>query len=134
MKDVANGYLHLEGDFDGYSDVALFKLPNGRRVVAVVNTFCGPDCMQDMYFLEPTADGWSDRTKEVFAIPRETIVAAYRAHGLALPDDPNATPPYLVSLPEKGRTITVYAHLEETNKDVDLLALELRGDRFAPTR
>jgi hypothetical protein len=44
IEDIKNGYLRLEGPWEGWAEIALFKRTGGGYIVAHAENGCGPAC------------------------------------------------------------------------------------------
>ena len=50
-EDAKNGYLRLEGAWEGWAEIALFRKSNREVVIAVEEVGCGPECSGAAQFL-----------------------------------------------------------------------------------
>ncbi|MFT3744609.1 MAG: hypothetical protein QM785_10000 [Pyrinomonadaceae bacterium] len=66
IEDIKNGYLRLEGSWEGWADISLFKRTNGSYLVTQAEIDCGPACTGFVKFWSVTNGKWSDVTKSVF--------------------------------------------------------------------
>ncbi len=107
IEDVNNGYLRLEGAWEGWSEIAIFKKAGGSYLVAVSQTGCGPGCSGEVMFLTYTNGRWSDVTRTVF------------------PADPFNSEGYF-ELPRTGTTVKLKCGAD--NEGLELEPGECRGD------
>ena len=66
VEDVKNGYLYLEGMWEGWAEIALFRKADGTYLVAVSQVGCGPGCAGDLMFLAYEKGRWTNVTRRVF--------------------------------------------------------------------
>jgi hypothetical protein len=66
IEDLKNGYLYLEGMWEGWAEIALFKKADGTYLVAFSQVGCGPGCEGDIMFLTYNRGDWTNVTKQVF--------------------------------------------------------------------
>ncbi len=130
IQDVKNGYLRLEGDWEGFSEIALFRQPNGTPLIVVTNAECGPGCSQSTYFLEFQDGKWVNRQTELFPLTRQQVVAEYRKSGQKTIEDFGDDLPYLIMLPRAGRVIKVIVQPEFTETEQIIMAFELKDGIF----
>lgn len=111
-EDVANGYLKLEGMWEGWVEIAIFKKADGTYLVAVSQVGCGPGCEGGLMFLSHNKGRWTDVTDEVF------------------PADPFSADGYF-QLPRTGTTIRLLCGAD--NEGLDLEPGECRGESVLGT-
>lgn len=110
VKDVKNGYLRLEGNWEGYAEVALWSNKSQQEILGVVQTICAPVCVQNIHFVKREGRQWLDVTRK--ALPQLTDrMLLERYNVLKQKDDENYTEsdmlPFLYVLPRIGTTINV---------------------------
>jgi len=66
VKDIRNGFLRIQGAWEGWMEIALFRRPDGSDIIAVFTASCGPGCSTEKRFLELKGGAWSEVTKKVF--------------------------------------------------------------------
>lgn len=130
VRDIANGYLKVQGHWEGFGEIALFRMTDPRRrLLGVTKASCGPACTQEIHFLEYYDGSWVERTKRILPeIPKARIAEQYRK--LKHPEDPDdwgEDVPVLYLLPRNGTTIKVVVQPQFTKKEIVLF--ELRFDR-----
>lgn len=105
VKDIKNGYLKIEGAFEGYVEVALFRKKDRSAILLVGNTYCGPVCGTDLKAFEYIENELKDVTKTVMPkLTEDQVRAEYRRKV----KDPNAEMvSYIFELPRKGRTVKI---------------------------
>ncbi|HMT07297.1 MAG TPA: hypothetical protein PKA82_04780 [Pyrinomonadaceae bacterium] len=107
IEDIKNGYLRLEGPWEGWADIALFKRTNGSYIVGQAETGCGPACTGSIKFWSVANGKWSDFTKSVFAELKDAE-AAKLFNTIRSADDETATTDnfsFYYLLPREGTTI-----------------------------
>ena len=124
VEDIKNGYLRLEGLWEGWAEVAIFKKTNGKYIVGAANTECGPVCGSTVLFYSYENKKWSDVTAKVFPeITDAQIKAAYKRHKTNEDDEPGL----VYELPRIGKTITVRT---DGGKDIVFFELTWNGTKF----
>jgi len=129
VRDVANGYLRLEGAWEGFTEVALFRAADGGSLLVTAMAECGPLCRQSVLAFALRDGALVDVTADVFPPLGPDRLAAAWARARR-PDDPDLEVEdlgALVRLPRHGTTIRVVVPAEVAGREVDLL--ELRWDR-----
>lgn len=66
VKDIRNGFLRIQGAWEGWMEIALFRRPDGSDIIAVFTASCGPVCSIEKRFLELKGGAWADVTKKIF--------------------------------------------------------------------
>lgn len=131
INDARNGYLRIEGDWEGFAEIALFKKPDRTYLIAVSDVQFGPGPDQRLYFLEYRNDQWTDRTREVLpAISNEAIAAAYMSKKAPGDEDFGQDVPHIYLLPRVGTTITIVTAPGLIERNITLLELKWTGSRF----
>lgn len=133
-QDTANGYLRLEGGWEGWAEVALFRRKNREAVIGVVYVGCGPACGGAAQFLTYRNGEWTDATADVMPeIGDEDILAAYNRIKTA--DDDSHTledMPYTYwAMPRKGTTVALHVGDASASSDRVLMKFAWNGERFA---
>jgi hypothetical protein len=131
VRDVANGYLRLEGAWEGFTEVALFRTADGASLLVVARAECGPLCEQTVRAFAARAGGLVEVTEEVLPpVAPDRLAAAWDR--LRQPGDPDLEGEdlaVLLLLPRFGTTIRVVVPPEVAGREVTLL--ELRWNRSA---
>lgn len=136
--DYQNGrlekwFLRLEGAWEGWAEIALFRKTNREVVLAVEEVGCGPECSGAVQFLTYKNGKWTDVTDELMPnLSDEDILAAYlrvktkddEMH--SLDDVPNV---YWV-LPQKGTTIKMVLGDESASNGKTLMSFNWNGSKF----
>lgn len=133
-QDLKNGYLRLEGDWEGWAEIALFRKANREEaVIAVEEVGCGPECSGTAQFLTYKNGKWSDVTAQVMPqFDDEDILAAYNrvktkdAEEHMLDDMPSV----YWQLPQKGTTVKLLLGDESESNGKTLLRFTWNGERF----
>jgi len=66
IEDVKNGYLRLEGPWEGWAEIALFRKSGGGYIVGHAESGCGPACSGSVKFWSVNGSKWTNITKSVF--------------------------------------------------------------------
>lgn len=131
INDARNGYLRVEGAWEGYTEIALFRKPDRAALIAVSDVHFGPGPEQRLRFLEYTNSRWTDRTREVMPeVSASAIAAAYRAKKRPVDEDFGDDVPHLYLLPRMGTTITVVVAPGFTQRGMTLMELRWKDGRF----
>lgn len=105
IKDKKNGYLKIEGAFEGWVEVVLFRRRDGSAVVLVGENTCGPVCGTDLSAYE-LVDGKLEKiTAKVFPkITEDEVRGKFRRNR----NDPNAEMvSFVYVLPRYGMSIKI---------------------------
>lgn len=127
IRDDRNGYLRLESsNWEGWSEIAIFKKTDGKYVIGISNVGCGPVCSSANLFFEYENGNWTDVTDAVWPITDEHLKAAYARHKITEDDEPGL----VYELPRVGRKIQ-----GRTDGDREIVFFELtwNGSKFALT-
>lgn len=133
IEDVKNGYLKLEGAWEGWAEIALFKKKDGSYLIAQAESGCGPACEGFIKFFTYKAGKWTDVTKQVFPMPTESQVkAAFKAKKINTKDGLSN---YFL-LPQDGTTVKIACNMcenGETSGEPDLILMEFtwNGENFS---
>jgi hypothetical protein len=105
IKDTKNGYLKIEGAFEGWIEVALFRRRNGSAVVVVGENTCGPVCGTDLSAYELIEGKLQNITEKVLPkITEDEVREIFRRNR----KDPNAEMvSFLYVLPRYGMRIKI---------------------------
>ncbi len=132
-QDLKNGYLRLEGGWEGWAEIALFRKKNREAVIAVELVECGPACGGVTQFLTYKNGKWADVTAIVMPeLEDADILAAYNrvktrkddAHSL---DDMPYT--YWI-LPQKDTSLKLVSGDPGESEGKMLLIFKWDGERF----
>ncbi len=127
VQDLRNGYLELEGAWEGNAQVALWTGRGGQRLLGVVQTDCGPVCHQTLYFLKRQNGRWVDVTRTTFSPPSSAVLLGYFRTASRNTRRPGEdTPPFLYTLPRVGTAIEVV--VDPTFTDHPTVLTRLRFD------
>lgn len=126
IEDVKNGFLRLEGDWEGWAEFALFKKTDGSYLVASNFVGCGPACDSTLFFYENKNGKWIDVTAEVFEAPDDDEVKA--AFKRVKSDDTLHSLFY--SLPRKGTDITLECSMCKGDEDLLLFTYRWKSPKF----
>ncbi|MBS1792661.1 MAG: hypothetical protein JSS81_02335 [Acidobacteria bacterium] len=135
IEDVKNGYLKLEGAWEGWSEIALFKRRDGGYLVAETSVGCGPACVGGLKLSTYTNGKWTDVTKQFQPVFTDAeAFAAYKSKGGD--DDEIKSGADLGSyylLPRAGRTVKIACNEcggSGDGEDFVFLEFEWNGDKF----
>lgn len=131
IEDRKNGYLRLEGAWEGWAEIALFKKKDGSYLVAQAESGCGPACLGFIKFFTYKTGKWKDVTAEVFpALTEAQIEKAFADH--KLDTEENSTAYYFV-LPQQGTTVKMACNQcsDAGNPHFTLLEFIWNGEKFA---
>ena len=135
VEDTKNGYLRLEGAWEGWAEIALFKKADGSYLVAQTETGCGPACGGSIKFFTYNAGKWADVTKQVF--PALSTTAVRQAFVAKKMNPADGTESYFL-LPRVGTTIKMACNMCEIpnaapggEEDTTLLEFTWNGAKFA---
>jgi hypothetical protein len=105
VKDTSNGYLKIEGAFDGYIEVALFRRKDGTAVLLIGTTYCGPVCGTDLEAKEYKKGTWFDLADKILPkLTEDRVRAKFRKDR----KDPQAEMiSYIYELPRNGTVIKI---------------------------
>ncbi len=135
IRDIKNGYLRIEGAWEGYTEIALFRNPDRSALIAITNVSFGPGPEQKIYFLIYDGKAWIDKTKEVFArVPQSQIAAAYKKKKDREDEDYGEAVPHVYRLPRTGTTIRVVTAPGFAAAEITLAELKWVNGRFEIAR
>jgi len=105
-EDVKNGFLEIqEPAVEGWAEVAIFKKTDGKYIVGISQTGCGPSCAGDVIFLSYEKGNWQEITGQVFPeITEAQVNAAYKRNKVG---KDNQSGQLVYQLPRTGTTIKV---------------------------
>lgn len=128
VEDIKNGYLKIEGAFEGWIEVALFRKKNGQAILLIGENTCGPACGTELYAFESVKGKMMNVSKKVLPkITEDDVVKQFRH----VKKDPEAEMiSYLYVLPQYGTTIKI------TNDESGELIYEIKweNDKFVIVR
>ncbi len=130
IEDVRNGYLRLEGAWEGWAEIALFKKKDGTYLIAHSETGCGPACSGFVKFYTYSKGNWTDVTSAVFEEPTETeIEKIFKAKKLDIEE--SGTDVYYL-LPRVGTTVKLACNMckDDGEPDFTLSSFEWTGETF----
>lgn len=132
VEDLKNGYLKIEGAFEGYIEAALFRKKDKTPVLVISNTSCGPVCNSAVRASTYQNGKMVDITEEILLRPSEPeINAIYNRKKKAGDDDyGNYAVPLVYELPRIGWTITVKADNTFAPSDITIFKLDFKNDKF----
>ncbi len=109
VEDIKNGYLKIEGAWEGWAEIALFKKKDGSYLIAQAESGCGPACEGFIKFFTFKNGKWTDVTEQVFPnLSEEQIKQAFTAKNV----DPEETGlSHYFLLPQKGTTVKMACNM-----------------------
>lgn len=132
IEDVKNGYLRLEGPWEGWAEIALFELNSGGYLIAEANSGCGPACEGSLRFWTYRAGRWTDVSKNYpFEFTADDAMKGFLARGGKSEfGDDEEIPTYFL-LPREGRTIKVACNMcNDAEGDFVIFEYEWNGAKF----
>ena len=112
MEDLKNGFLKLEGTWEGWAEIALFKKTDGSYLIAEMRADCGPGCEGHLRFFTYKNSKWNDVTYDYLPKYGEIAMAfnqkrpkGTRAANVAGDDTEGFS--FLYQLPRVGRSIKI---------------------------
>lgn len=129
IEDTKNGYLKLEGAWEGWAEIALFKKKDGSYLIAHAESGCGPVCDGFIKFYTYKAGKWTDVTDKVFPSLTEAQVKKAFADK-KIDTSENGLNSYFL-LPRNGTTVKLACNecSEEAN-DFVLMEFTWNGEKF----
>ncbi len=133
IEDTKNGFLRLEGAWEGWAEIALFRKTNREAVIAVEQVGCGPACDGALQFLIYKNGKWTDATANVLPqLEDEDILAAYNRLKPAKGDEHSLEdmPATYWVLPQKGTTIKLVVGDASESEGKTLMSFNWNGNKF----
>ncbi len=130
-EDIKNGYLNLEGAWEGWAEIALFKKKDGSYLIAQAESGCGPACEGFIKFFTFKSGKWTNVTKQVFPNLSETqIKQAFITKKVDLEE--NGLSHYFV-LPQQGTTVKMACNMcnNGDGEHFTLMEFTWNGDKFS---
>lgn len=134
IEDKRNGYLRLEGPWEGWAEIALFKKKDGSYIVGHAETGCGPACSGFVKFYTFAGGKWTDVTSQVFDEPSDDeVIAILKSNKIDIAE--SGTDVYYV-LPRIGTTLKMACNMcrEGGSSDVVLTSFRWNGAKFAAVK
>ncbi len=131
-KDIRNGFLRIQGAWEGWMEIALFRGTGGGDIIAVFTASCGPVCSTEKRFLELKGGAWADVTKKIFPeIAPERMKAVFEKKMKGKQYDKEAMA-VNYRLPRYGTTIKIIVDpsVYEGSGEVPLFNIEWRNGGF----
>lgn len=126
----------IEGTWDGWAEIALFKKTDGSYIIAQADSGCGPACSGFVKFRAFKAGKWSDVTKSVFTEPSEKDVAKHFNATKPASDETASDEgmPFYYNLPRSGKILKVACNecsqVDDGNYDFTIFSYEWNGMKF----
>ncbi len=134
IEDIKNGYLKLEGAWEGWAEIALFRKNDWSYIIAQAENGCGPACDGFVKFWTYKSGKWTEITAQIFPeISQKTAAKAFNAKKPANEEsaDENGFPFYYL-LPRQGRTLKIACNecTQSGAEDFVFLEYEWNGSKF----
>ncbi len=133
IEDIKNGYLRLEGAWEGWSEIVLFKKTDGSYIIAESKTGCGPGCEGSLKFQTFKNNKWTDVTKEVWTdISFKEAVKVFNSRkqdGIEPAEENDFSFYYL--LPRYGKTLKIACNMcSFLDGDFVFMQFDWNGSKF----
>lgn len=115
-EDIKNGYLKLEGNWEGYGEVALFKKTDGSYLIANLRAECDPVCEGFLGLYTYKDAKWEDVGYELLPKYGDIVTEFNKKRPKGTPaknvagDDTEGFS-FLYHLPQVGRSIKVSCNM-----------------------
>jgi hypothetical protein len=136
IEDVKNGYLKIEGGWEGWAEIALFKKTDGSYIVAQAESGCGPACDGFVRFWKYSNGKWTNVTKTVFTEPISKAVSKLFNEIKPASDEAadESGMPFYYNLPRQGKIIKVACNecseVLHGKDDFTIMEFEWNGSKF----
>lgn len=136
IQDTKNGYLKIEGLFEGWVEAALFRKKNGSPVLVVGSTGCGPVCETDVTAYEFSGGKLVNETERILPkLSDEQIIKIYNERKTDGDEDTEGEPVSQVyELPRIGTVIKIKADTTLAPSNILLYELHWKDDKFIVVR
>lgn len=134
IEDKRNGYLKLEGPWEGWAEIALFKKKDGSYIIGHAETGCGPACSGFVKFYTYAGGNWTDVTEKVFAEPSESeVLSIFKSKKI---DIEGSGTDFYYLLPRVGTTVKMACNMcrEARSPDFVLRSFNWNGVKFAAVK
>lgn len=134
IEDIRNGYLRLEGPWEGWAEIALFKKKDGSYIIGHAESGCGPTCSGFLKFYRYSAGKWTEITAQVIDLPDETEAARiFKEKGM---DTSESGTEHYYRLPRVGTTVRMACNMCAETAEGDFILREYKWDgrRFSAVR
>jgi hypothetical protein len=136
IEDIKNGYLKIEGTWEGWAEIVLFKKTDGSYIIGQAESGCGPACDGFVKFWTYKAGKWTDATKSVFTEPTGKAVAkqfnATKGEIDEAADESGM--PFYYNLPREGKIMKVACNecseVIDGAEDFTIFQYEWNGAKF----
>ncbi len=109
IEDIKNSYLKLEGTWEGWAEIALFKKTDGNYIITQAENSCGLACDGFVKFWTYKTGKWLEITTQVF--PKISAATAAKTFNLKKPTSEEAADEngfsFYYLLPRVGKTLKV---------------------------
>lgn len=112
IEDIKNGYLKLQGDWNGYGEIALFKKTDGSYLIANMRADCEEGCEGFLDIYSYKNGNWKDVGYDLLPKYGEIAMEFNKKRPKGTPaanvsGDDTIGFSYLFHLPRVGRTIKI---------------------------
>lgn len=127
QEDIENNYLRLEGIWEGWAEILLFRKEDGSVIFAHAESGCGPVCSGSIHFYSYQAGKWTEVTDDIFPeITEAELEKLYRKNNLSVEEGIYA---YFL-LPQVGDTVRLACNVCSDEEHFTLLRFQWNGERF----
>ncbi|MEZ5428866.1 MAG: hypothetical protein R2747_21655 [Pyrinomonadaceae bacterium] len=136
IEDLKNGYLKIEGAFEGYIEVALFRKKDRSPLLVTSINYCGPVCSSDVSVYQYRDGKMVSAPEATLPHPDEKeINRIYRKKKTKQDEEPEQyAVPLVFELPRYGRTIKVKVDSTYAPSDITIYQLDFKNDEFVLIR
>jgi hypothetical protein len=133
IEDIKNGYLRLEGTWEGWAEIALFKKNDGSYIIGHAESGCGPACEGFIKFYTYNAGKWAEITNSVFPqLTEAQIKQAFDDKNINAEEDGMS---HYYLLPRQGTTVKMACNMCDdgtTSDENDTVLKEFvwNGEKF----
>lgn len=133
IEDIKNGYLKLEGDWEGWAEIVLFKKTDGSYLIAENLSGCGPACEGTLKFWTYKGGKWTEVTKQIWTEISGTdaikVFNSHRQDGIERAEENDFSFYYL--LPRYGKTLKIACNLcSYLDGDFVFMQFDWNGTKF----
>ena len=132
VSDIQNGYLKIEGLFEGFIEAALFRKKNGSALLLIGETGCGPVCDTILTAYDFSGKEMKNVTADILPfLSAEDAIIIYNQKKTDKDDNAeDINVPQIYELPRIGRVIKVKADTTFAPSDITLYELHFKNDKF----
>lgn len=132
ILDIANGYCRVSGMYEGWYEMAVWRMENGNDLIGMFSAGCGPVCEYSIHFYEVNADSDKEVTNDV--LPMKEIEAhAEKMKEQALQEDvliEGDMTGLKFIIPQKGTSMDVYLSINSNELEFPIITLSWDKKKF----